>query len=266
MISRRSGGLSIGINLNPDTACNFGCIYCQVDRSVEPRIRRVEPEVLREELQSMIELAISKKLFDDEAFNGVPDDMRAIKDFAFSGDGEPTTCKQFLECVYICSDLKRKTGLESAKVVLITDACYLTKPEVKEGLEVMDSCNGEIWAKLDAGTEDYYQLINRPNYPLWHVIENIADAAKVRPIVIQSMFLRYESDPPSEAELQAYVGRLEEILAAGGKMDHVQVYTVARVPAQETVTALSDDEIDRIADMIRNETNLKAETYYAPRS
>ena len=32
VLSRRSGGISIGVNLNPDKICNFDCIYCQVDR------------------------------------------------------------------------------------------------------------------------------------------------------------------------------------------------------------------------------------------
>ncbi len=32
VVSRRSKGISIGINLNPDKICNFDCIYCQVDR------------------------------------------------------------------------------------------------------------------------------------------------------------------------------------------------------------------------------------------
>lgn len=32
VISRRSGGLSVGINLNPDKVCNFDCVYCEVDR------------------------------------------------------------------------------------------------------------------------------------------------------------------------------------------------------------------------------------------
>ena len=32
VLSRRAGGLSVGINLNPDKICNFDCIYCQVDR------------------------------------------------------------------------------------------------------------------------------------------------------------------------------------------------------------------------------------------
>src|SRR3989304_8265445 len=57
VISRRSGGLSIGINLNPDAACNFDCIYCQVDRTVEPRVRDVNVERLETELATMIELA-----------------------------------------------------------------------------------------------------------------------------------------------------------------------------------------------------------------
>ena len=39
VISRRAGGLSIGINLSADKLCNFHCIYCQVDRG-EPAAER----------------------------------------------------------------------------------------------------------------------------------------------------------------------------------------------------------------------------------
>ena len=37
VLSRRSGGVSIGVNLNPDKVCNFDCIYCQVDRTTPGR-------------------------------------------------------------------------------------------------------------------------------------------------------------------------------------------------------------------------------------
>ena len=30
VVSRRAGGVSVGINLNPNNACNWRCIYCQV--------------------------------------------------------------------------------------------------------------------------------------------------------------------------------------------------------------------------------------------
>ena len=46
VLSRRSGGLSLGINLNPDKVCNFDCIYCQVDRVEQSETRFVETDRL----------------------------------------------------------------------------------------------------------------------------------------------------------------------------------------------------------------------------
>lgn len=265
VISRRSGGLSIGINLNPDTACNFDCIYCQVNRTITPRVRDVDPVVLRDELTQMI--AHSQRidgagLFDEPAFASVPPGLRVVRDIAFSGDGEPTTCPIFAECVQIVADVKRAADLNETKIVLITDACYLTRPKVSAGLAIMDANQGEIWAKLDAGTEEYYRLINKPNYPLVHVMQNIIAAAQVRPIVIQSMFLRLDGVGPSEAEITAYIARLREILGAGGHISYVQVYTVARPPADSRVTPLNNDELDRIVERVRVEAELEAEAYY----
>lgn len=262
VISRRSGGLSIGINLNPDTACNFDCVYCQVDRSGSPRVRDVDPARVGEELAQMIADAQSGALFEDPAFRGVPHSMRGIQDFAFSGDGEPTTCKHFPACVETAAALRGAAGLKDAKIVLITDACYLTRPAVESALRVMDEHNGEIWAKLDAGTEDYYRKVNRPNFPLAHVMENIIEAARVRPVVIQSMFMRLHDEPPSQEELQAFIERLCEIREAGGRIRYVQVYTVARNPAEEYVTPLTNDEVDAIVELVRRRADLEAEAFY----
>lgn len=262
VISRRSGGLSIGVNLNPDTACNFDCVYCQVDRTGTPRVREVDPRRMQEELERMIADAKSGALFEDLAFRDVPGPLRSIKDIAFSGDGEPTTCPTFRECVQRVAEVRRAAGLSDARIVLITDACYLTKPEVAAGLAIMDENNGEIWAKLDAGTEEYYRTINRPNYSLQHVIDNIIDAARVRPVVIQSLFMRLHGVGPEEAEISAFCDRLTEIAAAGGGIKLVQVYTVARKPTESYVTALSDEEMDRITERVRAAAGLRAEVYY----
>lgn len=262
VISRRSRGLSIGVNLNPDTACNFDCVYCQVDRSGTPRVRTVEVDRLREELSAMMGDARSGALFADSAFEDVPVELRRINDIAFSGDGEPTTCRSFLACVELAAELKRNAGLDETKLVLITDACYLTKPEVVAALAIMDENNGEIWAKLDAGTESYYQQVNRPNFPLQYVIDNIISAARVRPVVIQSLFMRLHGVGPDEAELRAYADRLLEIMNAGGRVDYVQVYTVARAPAESFVSSLSKDEVDHIVDVVRERTGLRAEPFY----
>lgn len=265
VISRRSGGLSIGINLNPDTACNFDCIYCQVDRGGAPRAREVDLDALRAELTAMIALAASGELFEDPAFDDVPLRLRRLHDIAFSGDGEPTTCPVFRQAVELAVEVKKQAGLDEVKLILITDACYLTRPEVKAGLTVLDENQGEIWAKLDAGTEAYYRLINRPNYPLAHVMSNIVDAARARPVVIQSLFMRVRGAGPDTAEIAAYVERLRDIVRGGGKIKLVQVYTVARRPAEDYVTPLSDAEVDAVVEAARQGTGLTVEGYYAGR-
>jgi wyosine [tRNA(Phe)-imidazoG37] synthetase (radical SAM superfamily) len=233
-----------------------------VDRTVTPRVRDVDPARLRQELEEMVSDAASGRLFEDPAFSDVPESLRRINDIAFSGDGEPTTCPVFAECVQIAADVKRAANLNDVKIILITDACYLTRPAVEVGLRIMDEHSGEIWAKLDAGTESYYREVNRPNYPLRHVIDSIIAASRARPVVIQSLFMRLDGQAPSDLEIQAYIDRLKEITASRGRISYVQVYTVSRPPAQSFVTALSNEEVNRIAERVRVEAGLEAEVYY----
>jgi len=262
VISRRSRGLSIGVNLNPDKACNFDCVYCQVDRSKAPPIREVDLDRLGEELGVMMELARSGELYEDEMFSDVPSELRRINDIAFSGDGEPTTCKWFFECVELVASAKRQAGLFQTKIILITDACYLTKPDVVKALAMMDQNVGEIWAKLDAGTEEYYQRVNRPNFPLAHVIENIKATARVRPVVIQSLFMKLAGAGPDESEVGAFCDRLNEIRNAGGKISYVQVYTIARPPAEDFVMPLSNHHVDRIVSLVEQRAKVRAIAFY----
>lgn len=261
-MSRRSRGLSIGINLNPDTACNFDCVYCQVDRSGTPRVREVDLDRVRIELADMIRLAKSGALFSEPEFANVPAVLRRINDIAFSGDGEPTTCRHFGACVDLVAELKLAHDLAHTKIILITDACYLTRPAVAEALAVMDENDGEIWAKLDAGTEEYFRRVNRPNVSLQHVVDNITSAARVRPVVIQALFMRLGGVGPDEAEVAAFTERLNDIIVGGGSISYVQVYTVARPPAEQDVTALTNEEVDAIAERVRAQTGLAAECYY----
>src|SRR4051812_15224189 len=60
VVSRRSKGISIGVNLNPDKVCNFDCIYCSVDRRKSDTpppawaVREVDLGILRGELTAML--------------------------------------------------------------------------------------------------------------------------------------------------------------------------------------------------------------------
>lgn len=251
VLSRRSRGISIGVNLNPDKVCNFDCIYCQVDRRSEAETKFVEIDRLLAEIDHMLTLVASGKLFDDEPFREVPPERRRLNDIAFSGDGEPTTFRNFDELIAAVAELKRRHGLADVKLVLITNASMFHRPAVARGLRLLDENNGEIWAKLDAGTDEYYQLVDRTKIPFRQVLDNIAQAARDRPIVIQSLFMRIYGEPPSLAEISAYCDRLGEICAAGGQLKLVQVYTVSRPPAESFVAPLTDQELQDIAARVR---------------
>jgi wyosine [tRNA(Phe)-imidazoG37] synthetase (radical SAM superfamily) len=251
VLSRRSRGISIGVNLNPDKICNFDCIYCQVDRRSDSQTRFVELDRLLAEMDEMLSLVVSGRLFDDPPFCEVPQEHRRLNDIAFSGDGEPTTYRNFDEIVAASAALKEKHTLPDVKLVLITNASMFHRPAVARGLAILDDNNGEIWAKLDAGTEPYYQLVERTTIPFRQILDNITAAAKVRPLVIQSLFMRIHGQPPPKAEIDAFCERLREIVAAGGKLKLVQVYTVARPPAESFVSALSKKELEAIAAPIR---------------
>jgi wyosine [tRNA(Phe)-imidazoG37] synthetase (radical SAM superfamily) len=91
VLSRRSGGISIGVNLNPDKICNFDCIYCQVDRRSQSETRFVDFGSLLEELRTTLDLVTSGSIFETRKFRTVPSKLRRLNDIAFSGDGERHT-------------------------------------------------------------------------------------------------------------------------------------------------------------------------------
>src|ERR1700692_1746039 len=121
-VPRRSQGVSVGLNLNPDKICNFDCVYCQVDRRTPPTVRDVDVPRLLDELEEMLDLVESGGLFEKERFRNTPNPLRRLNDIAFAGDGEPTTCPEFLPVVEAVAAVPKRRGLDPVKLVLITNA------------------------------------------------------------------------------------------------------------------------------------------------
>jgi wyosine [tRNA(Phe)-imidazoG37] synthetase (radical SAM superfamily) len=274
VLSRRSGGLSIGVNLNPDKVCNFDCIYCQVDRRQQSETKFVEMPALMAELDAMLGLVVSGRIYATEKFRATPEPLRRLNDIALSGDGEPTTYRNFDEIIAACAELKRlhmpRNGTEAVpysavvevKMVLITNASMFHRPHVRRGLEILDANQGEIWAKLESGTEAYYKLVERTPIPFRRILDNITSAARVRPLVIQSLFMRIGGEHPPAEEQAAFCERLNEIVAAGGQIKLVQIYTIARRPAEDFVAPLTDGEVDAIVELVRERTGLPTAGFY----
>jgi wyosine [tRNA(Phe)-imidazoG37] synthetase (radical SAM superfamily) len=272
VVSRRSKGISIGVNLNPDKVCNFDCIYCSVDRR-EPlpagTTRDVDLAVLRAELAAMLEAVRSGAIYGFDPFDRIPAALRRVNDIAFSGDGEPTTCPQFEEAVRLAAELaevgsqkpEAGSGRGKIKLVLITNATMFHRPAVRETLAFLDAHNGEIWAKLDAGTEAYYKVVDRSAVPFSRVLENVAWCCRTRPTVIQTLMMRVHGELPPDAEVDAYCERLRTVVAGGGVIKLVQLYTVARGTTEAYATALTADELERIARVARERVGVGVEVY-----
>ena len=104
VVSRRAGGVSIGINLNPNNACNWACLYCQVENLT----RGGPPPIDLDRLESELEGFLGDVLEGDFMQREVPPEVRRLMDVAFSGNGEPTSAPEFAEAVVRVGKVPRR--------------------------------------------------------------------------------------------------------------------------------------------------------------
>ena len=246
VVSRRARGLSIGVNLNPDKACNFDCPYCQVDRTTPGGPPRVDVPDLAVELEDLLRRA-SGDLWTTPPFDTVAPEMRRVADVAFAGDGEPTTPAEFPAAARAAREARDRLA-PGVPLRLLTNATLLHKDRVRAALAEFD----ELWCKLDAGTEPYFHVVDGTRLPFRRILDNLLLVARERPIVIQSLFLALAGAGPDDVEVAAWVARMREIVDQGGRIDHVQVYTVARAPSDPRCAPLDAARLEAIAAKARD--------------
>lgn len=260
VISSRTRGLSVGVNLNPDRQCNFDCVYCEVDRSLPIREPVLDVDVMADELERTVSLALNGGLRECPGFATVPEDLMQLRHVALSGDGEPTLCPQFSDAVQSVVHVRARGGFPYFKMVLITNASGLDQPQVREGLRFFTK-EDEVWAKLDGGSEAYLKRINRTDVPLEHVMSNILELGRRRPVVIQSLFPLYKGQEPSEMDLLDYTDRLRELQNGGAQIRLVQVYSCSRPTLHPDCAHLPLRTLSAIARVVRERTGLDARVY-----
>jgi wyosine [tRNA(Phe)-imidazoG37] synthetase (radical SAM superfamily) len=246
VVSRRARGLSIGVNLNPDKLCNFDCPYCQVDRTTPGGEARIDLPALRRELGTLLERVRAGDLWSQPPFDTAAPALRRVADLAFAGDGEPTTPPEFPAAARAARELRNRET-PGVPLRLLTNATLFHKEKVRAALADFD----EVWCKLDAGTEAYFQRVDGTRMPFRLILDNLLLVARERPIVVQSLFPAFAGAGPDPAEIAAWSERLREIAEAGGRIARVQVYTVARPPADSRVSALGREKLEAIAEHAR---------------
>ncbi len=236
VVSRRAGGVSVGVNLNPNNACNWRCVYCQV-----PELKRGAAPVI-----DLIKLETELRTFLQEILHGsfmqtqVPAEARRINDIALSGNGEPTSAKEFEQVIDLIGQVTRDFDLpRELKLVLITNGSLIDRHNVQVGLRRMAELNGEVWFKLDSVTRTGRQRINNTRMSLQRVRDNLRLAASLCPTWLQTCVFQIDGIPPVKAETNAYLEFIAELLRKDVPLQGVLLYGLARPSMQPEAPRLT---------------------------
>lgn len=267
VISPRARGLSVGVNMNPDNRGNLDCVYCEGNRAEPAHESRLDVPVMMTELERTLALVHSGEIGQRPCYRRTPPELLELRQVALSGDGEPTLCPNFAEAVEAVIHLRARGRFPRFKIVLLTNASGLGRAEVAEGLSLFTP-QDEVWAKLEAGTQDYLNRVHRSGCALAEILANILLVARLRPVVIQSLFVSIEGEAPPAFEIEACVQRLRELKEAGAQIQLVQVYSatgpalsLSKGPAHPECGHLPLQTLSHIARRVREVTGLKAEVF-----
>ncbi len=245
--SRRAGGLSIGVNLNPNNACNWRCCYCQVPNLARGHAPTIDLGLLRDEFSAMLRRVLRGDFLRRE----LPEGMQRLSDVAISGNGEPTSSAQFAEIVALLVAMMEEAGLPATVPLrLITNGSYCGKALVQQGLRAMAARGGEVWIKVDGGDAATIARVNgvtmRPERLRWQV-EQAADCC---PTWIQTCLVTAAGDGdavPSDAVVDHY---LRLIAPLAPRIAGVHLYAPLRPSHQQAVVAPSPEWMQAVATKI----------------
>ncbi|MDP1612874.1 MAG: radical SAM protein [Sulfuritalea sp.] len=248
VISRRAGGVSVGINLNPNNACNWRCIYCQVPDLTRGGPPPIDLELLERELSDFLRWAGSG----DFMATRVPEGARRLVDVAFSGNGEPTSAAEFAEAVALVERVLATHDLADKMIVrLITNGSLLDRKQVQEGIARIGRAGGEVWFKVDAGTAAGLARINGTRVRPEVVARRLACCAALAPTWVQTCLFRMDGELPAASEMQAWLALLAPLAPT---LAGVHLYSLARPSLQKEAPRLGRLEagwLEEMADRVR---------------
>jgi wyosine [tRNA(Phe)-imidazoG37] synthetase (radical SAM superfamily) len=258
VVSRRAGGVSIGINLNINNACNWRCIYCQVPNLTRGTPPPINLALLESELRGFLKQLLHGNFMSEY----VDEKDRHLMDIAFSGNGEPTSAKEFPEVLGIVEKVLKEFDLlnpsssnpilpNPIKVRLISNGSLMEKPHVLESMKHLARINGEIWFKVDAGTSEGVAKINDVNISIPSVIKRLKACAANCPTFVQTCMVAIDGQAPSEEDISAYIALLSEVK---NEIKGVHLYGLARPSMQAEaprLSRLSPEWLEAVAVKIR---------------
>ncbi|HUR29419.1 MAG TPA: radical SAM protein [Planctomycetota bacterium] len=248
VVSRRARGVSVGVNLNPNNACNWRCVYCQVPGLVFGNAPEIDLAQLERELSEQLVECRSAQWLEQNA----PLGARRLNDVAFSGNGEPTSSRQLPEVVALAGrTLSSLALLHTVKLVLITNGSLLHLEHVERSVRSMAELSGEVWFKLDSATDAGIVAINNFAGGSARQLKNLERCARLCPTWIQTCLLAFDGREPSREERSAYLQAIEDLVRAHVPVRGVQLYSIARESHQPEAPRLCALDAEWLATFAR---------------
>lgn len=253
VVSRRAGGVSVGINLNPNNACNWRCIYCQV-----PDLRRgAPPPIDLGRLEAELRAMLTQLYEGDFLVRHAPPDARRVVDVAFSGNGEPTSAAEFAAAVEVVGRVLDECPLaEPPRLRLITNGSLLGRAAVQRGIARIGGRDGEVWFKVDRVGAEATRLINGAALPPQVVLRRLRQCGSLCATWVQTCLFALDGEPPEPREIDAY---LELLSKAADGLAGVHLYGLARPslqPEADRLAALPAPWLEKLATRVRLLTGL----------
>jgi wyosine [tRNA(Phe)-imidazoG37] synthetase (radical SAM superfamily) len=232
-VRSRRLGVSLGLNLIPlhSKLCTFDCPYCECGFNTPkaPQSRWPSPDLVADALRKTLERL------------GEPPDW-----VTFAGNGEPTMHPRFSVVVQRVLEVRDRMA-PGVKVAVMSNGLSAGKPAVRESLNRLDA----RLMKLDPGP---VRLVNGVPYDRSRLVEDLRALVDVtvQALVVEGPGYSGASEP-AVTEWLAALTRLQPRA--------VQVYSLARPPADARVKPVARAQLEAIAARARQVVAGKVEVF-----
>ncbi len=216
-VPSRRLGRSLGVDIVPMKTCSLDCIYCQLGRTTNRTVQRMEYVPTEDVLAD---------------FHTWFSESGAADYITLSGSGEPTLHSRF-------GDILRSIQAETyIPIALLTNGTLFWDPQVREAARAADL----LIPSLDAATPEGFRKVNRPDPSLdvEAIIEGLATAKRECPgeMWLEVMLVAGVNDNPED--LSALREAIEHI-----KPDRTQINTPVRPAPGRKAQALGSQRLVR---------------------
>jgi len=171
-----------------------------------------------------------------------------LDSITIAGNGEPTLAPQLDAVVDVVTEA-RDRDWPRARTVILTNGTMCHKRNVRAAVAKLD----QRIIKLDAGTNWMLEQLNRPASKL-SIPELLRRISMLPEITIQSMFVHGPVDNTGFKEVKEWCRWLSQLAPI-----NVQIYSLARTPAQNWVRPVERAELESIAAYVQSVAGI--ETY-----